>query len=256
MSYNPNFYNYALGAAALGAGRVVSAYRGSGPGVSLPTSYARSMVVSKKRRGLKRRSFADRVRRLAPYKHNTLADSTVTNAMTHNTIYTTNLTAKITQGDTNQDRNGDSLVLAAVKVSGIIHTPTTSGAYNYRVLLLYSGEEYNVTASAAGLANTEIFLPNGGGSFMTRAIINPKTCTVLHDQMYDVNSLVTATSDNITCNFKVNLKGKFPYQSSGSVFGKNRNIYLVVISAVVGGTSGVTASGTYFLNTDVIFQDS
>jgi len=66
-----------------------------------------TMVLRKKKR--KRVSgrgitFAQRVRNLAGYKHNTQADGTVASALTHGSIYTSGMTQKIAQGDGNGDR--------------------------------------------------------------------------------------------------------------------------------------------------------
>jgi len=216
-------------------------------------------TMTVRRRALRRgssNSFANRVRSLAPYKHNAIPDASNTAVMTHNTIYTTSITAKVAQGDTNADRDGDAIILTAFKWSGVYNSPTTAGAYICRVLIGYSGEEYNVTGSNAGLIAAELFLPGTGGSFFARAIVNPKAFTVLSDTFYDVNSLITTTSDVKTVEGKIQLSGKFPYQQSTSAFGKFKNLYMVVISGVVGGVSGTTASGSFFINTDLIFQNS
>jgi len=257
MSYAPNAFDLAkFGAAALmtmGRGGSASADHISGIGAG-----SRIRLRSKRsRRGSRRKSFAARVRALAPYKHHTVSDSTAAQQnMTHNTIYSTSLTQKISQGDDNVSRDGDAIVIAAVKVQGSLVTPTASGAYMFRVLLLWSGEEYNVSGSSAGLASTEIFLPSTGGSFMSNAIVNPKAVTVLHDEMVDINSLIASTRDVKDIAFKVNVNQKFPYQSTASIYGKTKNLYLVVIGSVVGGTGGTTDVGQHFMNVDIVFQNA
>lgn len=197
-------------------------------------------------------SFARRVRSLAPYKHNTLTDQAV--AMTHATIYTRSLTSKIAQGDTNADRDGDAVHLTSLKVKGAISAAAATGAYMYRILIGFSGEEYNVTDTNAGLTFAEIFLPNNGMSFGVNSNINPKAFTVLHDEIIDLNSLIAAAADVKTFAFNVAINQKFPYQATGSVYGKTKNLYMVVIGNVVGGTGGTTAVGSYYINTDLVFQ--
>jgi len=256
MSYAPSAFDLAkFGASALmtmNANRsaTASAYRGIG-------ASTRTRLRRKKSRGGSRSSFAAKVRALAPYKHHTVSDSTASQQnMTHNTPYTTSLTQKISQGDDNVSRDGDAIVIAAVKVQGAVVTAAASGAYMYRVMLLWSGEEYNVSGSSSGLTSTEIFLPGTGGSFIANAIVNPKAVTVLHDEMIDVNSLIASTRDVKDIAFKVNLGQKFPYQASASIYGKTKNLYLVVIGSVVGGTGGTTDCGQHFMNVDIVFQNA
>lgn len=73
--------------------------------------------------------------------------------------------------------------------------------------------------------------------------------------MIDINSLVATASDLKTIAFTVPLSGKFSYQASAAVFGKMKNLYIVVIAHVVGGVNGTTACGSMVLNTDLVFQD-
>lgn len=243
-----------LGYGALTAGVLGARRFGMNANVGNGTNSSMVLTRRPKRRG-KYKTFAQKVRNVHGYKHNTLSSSAVSNVMTHQTIYTTNLTSKIVQGDSNADRDGDSVHLTAFKLKGVIHSPTTAGAYVYRVLVGWSGEEYALTASSAGLTSAELFLPNQGGAFFATANVNPKAFTVIHDEIIDINSNITATSDLKSIAFNVPIKQKYAYQSTGSTFGKFKNLYIVVISGVVGGTSGTTASGSYFFDTDLIFQN-
>jgi len=229
---------------------------GSNQQVGTTSAASRSQTMARKRRKVtgRRSSFAKKVRNLAPYQHNTLADGSDFSNMTHNTIYTTNLTAKIVQGDANTDRDGDAIYLNALKLSGAIHTNTASNGYMFRVLVGWSGEEYAITASSAGLTSQEIFLPATGTTFLTNGIVNPKAFTCIYDSISDVNSLLATTADIFSLRAKIQLDQKYVYQSSGSTFGKFKNLYLVVIGCVIGGTTGTTATGTFYMGTDVIFQ--
>lgn len=176
--------------------------------------------------------------------------------MTHNTIYTNNITAQVIAGTTNQDRQGDAVYLIGLKVTGNFITATTAGAYRYRVMVVTSGEEYDFgVAFGSGLTSTEIFLPNSGAAVRPSAIVNTKSVTVLADEDFDVASQIAATSDIVSTKFYVPLKRKFEYQAQGSVYGKTKNIYLVIIGYVAGGTSGVTSAGGGYFNTDLIFKN-
>lgn len=177
--------------------------------------------------------------------------------MTHNTIYTNNITAQVTAGTTNQSRQGDSIYLMGLKVTGNFITATTAGAYRYRCMILTSGEEYNFGAAfgSLGLTNTEIFLPNTGSAVRPSSIVNNKAVTVLYDQQFDVASQIAATSDIVSTEFYVPLKQKFSYQDEGAIFGKTKNIYLVIIGYVAGGSNSVTSTGGGYFNTDLVFKN-
>lgn len=175
----------------------------------------------------------------------------------HNSIYTICPTQAITQGDTNASRDGDQIQTCALKVKGQFFTDTAAAGYSYRILVGYSGEEYTTgtTWNISGLGEAEIFLPNTGSGHRVSAIVNPKAFTVLHDQLVDVNSLLDGISDVASFDFTVGLGDqKFYYQSTGSVFGKTRNLYIVVIACKVGGTLGTTDSGDIQMTGDLIFK--
>jgi len=255
---DPNMFNYGLGMAALGAGRLMSQYK---KGLPMSTAAARRNHyvgggVSRKRVARRRKTFAARVRNLAPYKHNTINDNSFNPTLTHNTIYTTNITAQITQGDSITGRDGDAVILTSLKCKGAIQTAAATGAFMYRIIVCWSGEEYDLIGSSAGLSAGELFLGSQGGSFNCNSNCNPKSVTVLYDEHISINSLIATTSDVQQIFFSVPINQKFSYQSSGSRFGKMKNLYVVVIPSVVGGTSGVTSCGQVFFNTDMVFQNS
>jgi len=213
-----------------------------------------SMTTTKKRKRLTyKKSFKSLMLNNTAAKHNTQGPTT---AMTHNTVYTFNATALISQGDTNTDRDGDSINLEALKLRGFYASATTAGAYGFRIIIGYSGEEYNTgnafVTGLLGLTTAEIFLPNFPAAFV--AVVNPKAFTVLHDQTVEVNSQIAATKDVTNIVNSTLLKSKFDYQSTGSVYGKLKNLYVVVVAQVVGGVTGTTAAGEVLLASDLIFK--
>lgn len=186
--------------------------------------------------------------------HCTLQDSTYTVATTHNSIYTANLTATIVQGNSNTTRIGDKIRLEHVEMSFCLTTPSTSGAYTYRILVFYSGDEFNPTGFGAGFGLTGIFLPNTGQNFTAGACVNPKAISLLSDKQIDINSTITGVSDLRTLHYSVSLKRDFLYRASGSVYGKINNLYCVVIGFVAGGIPATTATGTILMNSDIVFK--
>lgn len=224
--------------------------------------YARSTSRSKitKRANKKNTSSVRKtILGMAATYHDTQNDNTVTVAATHNTIYTSNVTAKVVTGTNDTDRQGDQIYMMGLKVKGVVQTATASNGYQYRIIVGYSGEEYNATGfgtGATGLAAAEVFLPSTGSNFATNQIINPKTFTVLYDQTIDLNSQLTSVSDMYGVDFFIPMKTKFPYQAQGSIYGKYKNLYIVVVSSVsAGGVPGTTLSGSISLSTALQFKN-
>lgn len=185
-----------------------------------------------------------------PAKHETYSP---TQALLHNNIYGTNITEQIVQGFGNEGRDGDSIYLEAVKFRGILTSSTTAGAYSYRILIGFTGEEittggaFNLTISTG-----HVFLPNGASQLTS--IVNPKAFTVLYDQVFDINSQIAATADVNSFAATVPIKQKFMYQSSASIYGKTKNLFMLVIGNVFGGISGTTATGEIVVCIDTIFK--
>jgi len=240
MPYAPYAASVLYG--SYGRARGASAYK---------RSYSRTMT-QKKTQGGARTSFKKMVAATLPSKQFT---SQLTRAFTHNTIFTANMTAGITQGDLNSSRTGDSITLSSLKLMGSYFSDAVGGAYTFRILVGYSGEEYASTTFASGLGATEIFLPNTTTTFSTLGVVNPKAFTVLSDQTVDLNSQIAAVVDVHTFSVNVNLKqSEFVYQASGSAFGKSKNLYVVVLACVGGGTSGTTDAGDLILSCDLIYK--
>jgi len=145
---------------------------------------------------------------------------------------TYNLTAQIVQGTADGNRIGDTVTLEAVYLKSWFATSTTNNdSYMVRIMLLWSGEEFNPSTtvfSAAGLGYTQIFAPNCPNTVCAQAVVNTKAVTVVYDQTYAMHSMVSGVSmaEILTGGAKLGGK-KFNYQSAGSVYGKNTNLYLV-----------------------------
>lgn len=193
---------------------------------------------------------------MAQTYHDTVGDNTVNAALTHNTIYTYNITAQCTQGTGLDERQGDEIYLVGLKIKGSVFTAATAGAYKYRVMVLLSGEEYNpAVLNSSGLTSGEIWLPNTAFTFNVHGLLNTKAVTPLFDQVLDINSTISGVADVATVDINIPLSRKFQYQSDNGVYGKKQNIYLVVTSNVGGGTAGTTSTGQFLGATDLIYKN-
>lgn len=221
----------------------------------IPQSYSRTTLTkTKRKRGGYRSNFKNKVLSLQSAKHDT-GEQSVT--MTHNTLSTLNLTSRIVQGTTNASRDGDAIVLCGLKLKGYYLSDIASNAYGFRILIGYSGEEYSNATFAAGLGLSEIFLPSTGSTSTTIGQINPKTFTIIHDELITANSQIAAIRERVDYDFYVDLKNsKFPYQSAASALGKYKNLYCVIVSEAYGGATGTTASGVTVLSWDHVFKNA
>jgi len=208
-------------------------------------------VVRRKRATGGFSTFRKKVKNLEPAKHSTISSIT---SCTHNDIYTHNLTQQITRGTGDENRIGDTIYLSAVKFRISYQAPTTSGAYTFRVIVGYSGEEYSTGSgfSVSQLTQAELFQTNTAGSWTPNGIINPKAFSSLYDETIDMNSMTEDTAEVRTLAFTVKLEKQFPYQSSANGFGKFKNLYCVLIASKQGGVADVT--GTVVTAYDLIFK--
>lgn len=173
----------------------------------------------------------------------------------HNTINTVIPTTGITQGLTNTNRIGDHVELCAIKIKGNFNSAVAANGYSYRILVGYTGEEYNLpTVLGSGLGSTELFIVNTDSAWGCNGIVNPKAFTVLSDTSYDINSQISGVSDSLSYGFTVPLNTKLDYQSNGSIYGKTRNLAIVVIASVIGGVAGTTSCGLTVMAYDLIFK--
>ena len=212
-----------------------------------PTYYG---TTKSRKRG--RSSFHALAVKEMPAKH--YANTSIT-TLTHNTITTVVPTTGITQGLTNTNRIGDHVQLCAIKLSGSLNSAIASNGYSYRVLVGWTGEEYNLpTTLGSGLGTGELFIAATDVGWGCNGIINPKAFTVLSDNTYDINSQISAVSDCQSFSLVVPINSKFDYQSNGSIYGKTRNLAVVVLGSVIGGVAGTTSVGTVVLAYDLIFK--
>jgi len=247
--YNP-FYRPALTASAFLADQFMKQDAQSRMGKSV----TRTMNKRKRTKPV-RMSFKKAVLNVKPAKHLS-GESSVT--IKHNEMLTCIPTQAITQGTGNTQRDGDAIFIAAIKLRLNLQATTTSNGYTFRVLVGWTGEEYTTgsigTTLVASLTAAEVFLPTTTTFWLPNAQINPKAFTVLHDQTYDVNSQVASVSDVISDSYTIPINQNMEYQSSGSVQGKTRNLAIIAIGSVVGGSAGVTGVGNVVGAWDLIFK--
>jgi len=162
----------------------------------------------------------------------------------------------IVRGVNNDQRIGDSVHLLSLKVSGWFKSQTiTSKACHYRMLVLWSGEEYSVAGgwTTPALTASEMFINTSTG-WIPNNIINPKAVTVLDDREITLNNSITGVGDLESFSYSVPLNCDFDYQAAGSVYGKLRNLYVVLVSATIDGVTATDPVGTASVCFDLVFK--
>lgn len=233
-----------------------SAIKYQGPGRLAKTkgrwgmSYTKTGTKKLKRRKGAVRTFRQRVLNVAPAQHAVLQMDPL---LLSNVIYTANVTALVTQGDSIGSRMGDGINLEALKLKGHLFSAAASNAYVYRIMVGYSGEEYASTTlvNTPSLSQAELFL--GTPTLNTQGIINPKAFTCLYDESFDINSQVDDAKTSATFDVTIPLKKKFVYQANASIYGKDKNLYIVVIG-VGADQSSATTIGQLTMQYDLIFK--
>lgn len=220
-----------------------------------------STMVMRRGASRKKRTFATAVKQVVNRGIETkLNSNTVTGTTTHATIYGWNFTAQVTQGTADGNRLGDSIETKKLRFNFFQATPATSGAYSYRLLIFWSGEESNpalptLTATGA-LVFADAFLPGATTNTGVIGVTNPKAISIVYDQLFDVNSLVATTPDIFSGVIDVDVSRKLDYQASGSVFAKKQNLYGMLIPYVQGGTANTTQTGTFTANWCLHYKDA
>jgi len=246
VGYNPNFYTPPNSMA-----RRVSFSNAPMKKTRFSNGYSAVGTMTKLRRkrvGL-HKTFKQKVLSIPPAKHLVGNDR---RAIGSDTLYGVNITAQVTQGDSISQRDGDAIYNEALKIKGHYESDTVSNAYKCRILVGYSGEEYtSAIFSATTLTGSEVFFTNANNY---NAIVNPKAFTVLYDTTMDLNSQVEGDATIQSFETTIQLKQMFPYQASASVYGKNKNLYLLVVPYGVGIAQG-TGVGTISCSWDLIFKN-
>jgi len=254
MNKLDRYRNYAQGGIIAGGPMNLGAF-GSGQTSGVLSRKGTRYIVGGGRRRKYSRTFSLKRKLIntQPAKHCPFTD--ITTSMTHNTIYTFGPSQTIARGTANDQRVGDSIHMEAFKINGYVKSnAAVNTAVQFRILVLWSGEEYAApTTLTSGLSNTEIFLTNAG-TWTSAGITNPKAVTVLDDRVINLNNSITGVADLESFAYTVPIHQDHDYQSSGSTFGKNRNLYVVVIASIDGGVTGTTTAGTVLIYGDLIFK--
>lgn len=179
--------------------------------------------------------------------------------MSSNINYTTNPVGQIPLGNSNLSRTNDEIYLEALKLNYVITTPTAwSNGVKFRLQVLWLDNEVTAqgTAWLGGLISpADIYLSALGSAIGPNGIIDPKKCTIVHDEIIAINASFASMQELYSGVATVQLKKAFVYKPT-SAYGKDRNLYIRVQAYGAGATTGVTDVCTVALSYDLIFRNS
>jgi len=148
-------------------------------------------------------------------------------------VHSYNLTAQITQGTSDGQRVGDVITLNSVHMNGTFITALKGSSYKYRVLIGWSGEEFNPAGVlTTGLSTANVFVNSGLDA--TNMVVNTKAFTPIYDQIVEINSLLDAVNDIKTIRAVIAVNKKFEYNAAADTYGKKTNLYFVVVPQSLG----------------------
>lgn len=218
-------------------------------------SQNQTMTSKKRKPAPKKNTLKKKMLALKPAFHKTVSDQTTGRSMIQGSIYSFSPTQAVTQGTDNVNRVGDSIYIEALKIKGYFLSNDTSGAYNYRIIVGFSGEEVACAASYSNSwTSTDTFLPLTGVTALTSGIVNPKAFTVLYDATIDINSPGAAQNELHSIDETIQIQTQFDYQGSASQYGKDRNLYVIVMGHRFNAALGADI-GAVYLSHDLIFKN-
>lgn len=189
------------------------------------------------------------------------------NSLTHSIIKTWNITAQITQGTGNINRIGDKILIHKFMAKLIFdidcgNLPSYTNEASCRIMVVEMDAEYLGTVNAvlgSGVGSSDVFYNTTVPQWSS---IDYRKVKVWCDKTYNFVGQ-TATSAGLSPSafygkreFACTLNKNYTYKGSNAAFGKDKNIYLLVIPFTKGGTSGVTAVFDQLdIDTIITFKD-
>lgn len=205
-------------------------------------SYTRTMTKRKGRRTGKTMSLTKRIMNTMPAKHYKFNNATSLNKGA--TIYCWSPTQSVTRGTADDQRIGDTLTLCSLKWNGLFNSNVVSNSYIYRLIIGYTGEEFNAATFLTNYTTGELFQSSTVAAIKSNGIVNPKAFTLLYDQKFTISSNLAGVVDVMPVVGSINLKNqKFVYQSDGSVYGKYKNLVVVIMGDEIVGSAATDAGG-------------
>lgn len=246
-------FNYFKG--AIGAG-IAGYSRGRSQSIiqTRPGAGTASQSYKKRPRTGKRNNIVTQIRGMETAQHLLGDDNVVSQNILHGDFYAHSPTTLIALGTGNSKRTGDEIYLNALKfrINFSDSTAITNGVL-LRVWIGYTNTQTTATNFASYTGTDSMF--STGTFYSTGSIVDPKRFTCLYDSTSEINNTVAGTNSVLSIADTVQLNKPFPYET-GSVYGKEKNLIVIVTGTTIGGTISTTVLGQILLSYDLIFKNS
>lgn len=180
--------------------------------------------------------------------------SASSSALTHNTVYTLSPIQGLTTGTSANNRVADQIFLRKLVINGDIQCSATQSIVVHRVLVLWTDQQTATTwgfNSVFGTTNIFYATTNYAYAMINNKLNNTIICDRTITAKADIGSEIKSTPFKIVCPIFKKIKWQ-----SGSIYLKDKQLYVVVIPHVAGGSSGVTVAGTANYNTLLTYTDA
>ena len=212
--------------------------------------------VTKRKRGRRQYGLKQTIRGLESALHNVSNATGTANFVTsHNNVYSKNLCYDITQGTAQGNRQGDTIYLCALRLSGFYESPQASAnGVIYRVIVYWS-DVYAATGNwgTATITTGNLFINTGDRN--STLITDPKKITVLYDETTVIQPTVEQVYTAMDISAKISIEKAINFLPGANEVNP-RQLYISIIASVANGTAGITDSGKFIMGTDVIFKNS
>jgi len=215
-----------------------------------------SRTVSKRRRGKRQSGLKQTIRGLESALHNVSNATGTANFVTsHNNVYSKNLTYDVTQGTAQGNRQGDTIYLCALRLSGFYESPISdANGIIYRIIVYWS-DVYAATGNwgTATITTGNLFINSGDRN--STLITDPKKITVLYDETTVIQPSIAQVYTAMDIATKVSIEKAINFLPGANEVNP-RQLYISIIPSVANGTAGITDTGKFIMGTDLIFKNS
>lgn len=162
--------------------------------------------------------------------------TSLTQAMTHNTIYTFNPLSVITQGTAGYQREGNGIQLKGISFRFTLESwPDKSSVV--RLMVVASTKQFSSAGLGAGLGSGDLFFSGTVNSVVGH--VDSRLAKVVCDVTYELKPRTATQLDVLSDCFDCEINVPFAYQSASS-YGESANLYLIATACTPNGVTGTT----------------
>lgn len=180
--------------------------------------------------------------------------SVTSSALTHNTLYTMSPIQGLAKGTASNERVADQIYLRKLVITGDLQNSGAQSNVLHRILVLWTDQQTATTwgfNSVFGSSNIFYTTTNYAFAMINNKLNNTIICDRTVKAEADIGSSIKSKQFKIVCPIFKKIQWQF-----SSTYLKERQLYVVVIPHVPGGSTGVTVAGTANYNALLTYTDA